>query len=87
MPTRRRRRGRATATLPFGQRLADARKRLGLSARELSIKAGLDPCHVSVIESGRNPVVTLETAAKLATALGVTVGSLVDEDTGKPQTA
>ena len=55
----------------FGFRLREARERAGLSARALSLKAGLAPGHVGTIEGNPDTGPTLSTAAALAEALGV----------------
>lgn len=55
----------------FGGRLRDARERAGLSARGLSVLAGLAPGHVSTLEGDVSKECNLSTASALAKALGV----------------
>ena len=56
---------------PFGSRLRAAREKAGLSARALSVLAGLAPGHVSTIEGPDSKECNLSTAAALSKALGV----------------
>ncbi len=58
-------------------RLQVARKARQLSARGLDAKAGLAPGHVWQIEAGRKPRIEVETATRLADALGVTLEWLI----------
>ena len=63
---------------PVGVRLKDARELVVLSARELDRLAGLRAeGHTSLIESGVVQNVTMDTAGKLASALGLTLDWLV----------
>jgi transcriptional regulator with XRE-family HTH domain len=65
------------AGLHFGRNLASQRKRAGLSQEELAERAGLHRTAISLSETGkRNP--RLDTLVKLAKALGISVGVLVD---------
>jgi transcriptional regulator with XRE-family HTH domain len=59
------------------ERLRDARVRLDLSARELSEAAGLSPGYVALIESGAKSNISVKTATRLATALGVPLQWLI----------
>jgi len=61
----------------FGQRLKTLRKAKGLSQEELAEKSGLNRPYISGIEKGRRNV-SLEVMEKLAGALGVEMGELVD---------
>jgi transcriptional regulator with XRE-family HTH domain len=54
-----------------------ARERTGLSASALDAKAGLTRGHTWQIETGRKPNIELETATRLADALGVSIDWLV----------
>lgn len=56
----------------FGRRLAEARAMAGLSARELSTRAGLARSIVSLFEAGKKGA-NAETVAKLADVLGVSM--------------
>lgn len=60
----------------IADRLKLARSRLGISARELDRRAGLTQGHTSLIETGERSI-EAATAAKLATALGVSLDWLV----------
>lgn len=58
-------------------RLKQARKTKGFSASRLDLEAGLTRGHTWQIETGRKPNIELETASKLAAALGVSLDWLV----------
>lgn len=58
-------------------RLKQARKSKGVSASKLDAQAGLTRGHTWQIETGRKPNIELETATKLAGALGVSLDWLV----------
>lgn len=58
-------------------RLRQTRKSLELSASALDAKAGLTRGHTWQIETGRKANIEIETATKLARALGVTIDWLV----------
>jgi transcriptional regulator with XRE-family HTH domain len=61
----------------FAQKLRGVRQDRGWSQEELAEKSGLHRTYVSGLENGtRNP--TLSVLIRLATALAVTVGELVD---------
>jgi transcriptional regulator with XRE-family HTH domain len=65
------------AGIHFGQNLATQRRRAGLSQEQLADRAGLHRTAISLSETGkRNP--RLDTLVKLAEALGIPVGALVD---------
>lgn len=57
-------------------RIKAARESLGISARELDRRASLREGHTSIIES-RDRDIETETAAKIATALGVSLDWLI----------
>ena len=59
----------------MGLRLKRARKELGLSARELSVSAGLSPSVVQMVEDQRR-LPGLDTIEKLAATLGVSTAWL-----------
>ncbi len=58
------------ACTKLGDRLSDARDRAGLTLRELGQRAGVSWSTISAIEKG-NQSATVETAERLAVALGV----------------
>lgn len=62
----------------LGQRIRQLREHQGLSSRALARAAGLSETYVSQIERGRETP-SLKTLAKIARALGVPLGDLVDE--------
>jgi transcriptional regulator with XRE-family HTH domain len=63
----------------LGGRLASARKRRGLSQRELAQAPGLSVSLIRKIEQGEREDTRLETARKLAAALGVPTTTLVGQ--------
>ncbi len=63
----------------LGGRLASVRKRRGLSQRELAHASGLSLSLIRKLEQDSYGHVGLETARKLAAALGVTTSALVTE--------
>lgn len=70
---RRRRAIRCSVSLAcakLGDRLAEARDRAGLTLRELGQRAGVSWSTISAIEKGKQSA-TVETAERLAAALGV----------------
>ena len=58
------------ACAKLGDRLAEARDRAGLTLRELGQRAGVSWSTISAIEKGKQSA-TVETAERLAVALGV----------------
>lgn len=68
-------------------RLRQARKTRGISASKLDAQAGLTRGHTWQIETGRKPNIELETASKLATALGVSLDWLVRGEGAGPVAA
>lgn len=68
-------------------RLKRARQKLGVSASRLDAQAGLTRGHTWQIETGRKPNIELETASKLADALGVSLDWLVRGEGAGPVAA
>lgn len=63
----------------LGQRIRDLRNEQHMSQEELSFKAGISPAHLGQIERAlKNP--TIDTIAKIATALGTPVATLFTMD-------
>jgi transcriptional regulator with XRE-family HTH domain len=66
-----------------GSRLREARERLGISQKQLGIKAGLDPSvaspRINQYETGKH-VPDIQTAQRLAEVLGVPAPYLYAED-------
>lgn len=63
----------------LGQRIRELRNNLHMSQEELSFKAGISPAHLGQIERAvKNP--TIDTIAKIATALNVSIADLFTED-------
>lgn len=61
----------------LGLKLQELRKAKGWSQEEFADRANLHRTYVSAVERGvRNPTITV--IEKLATALGVTIGTLAD---------
>ena len=61
----------------FGARLREARVRRGMSQDELAADSGLHRAYIGGVERGeRNP--SLTSIARLADAVGVPVGDLMD---------
>jgi ribosome-binding protein aMBF1 (putative translation factor) len=54
----------------IAHRLKEARGRLELSLADLSLKTGIDPAVLARLENGEQPNPTMETLARVATALG-----------------
>lgn len=61
----------------FARNLATARLRAGLTQEQLSDLSGVHPTEVSRIENGQRDV-RISTVARLAEALGMTPGRLLD---------
>jgi len=63
--------------LKFGRRVRKARKSVGLSHEEHAHEADSNRTYISDVERGtRNP--SIEVVERIAQALGVTIGSLLD---------
>ncbi len=61
----------------IGDTIKTKRKQLGLSARKLSRNAGVSSSLIAMIESGaRGARLSLDSAEKIAAALGISVGEL-----------
>lgn len=60
----------------FGTNLLRARKRSGLSQEALAARASLHRTHIGLLERGER-LARVDTAIKLAAALGVDVGDLL----------
>ena len=61
----------------FGKRVRKARKQLGISQEELAHESDSNRTYISDVERGtRNP--SIEVVERIAKALGVTMGSLLD---------
>ncbi|MCE7079808.1 helix-turn-helix domain-containing protein [Streptomyces sp. ST2-7A] len=69
----------------FGDRLREARKRAGLTQRELAGAAGLSFSLISKLEQGARQDTRLETARRLAAALGVPTTALLVAEYQPPQ--
>lgn len=65
-------------------RLKQVREMGGMSARGLSIRAGLHPHHVGVIELRKTGEISATVAVSLARALGVSVEWLVNGEGDAP---
>ena len=70
--------------MTFGQRLRQFRELAKMSQSELARRANIPQPVISDVESGRQKSVTLDTARRIARALGVTLDLLAgpeeDED-------
>lgn len=62
--------------MPIGDRLRRRRQELRLSQQELSDRAGVRRATIADIERGTRGNMTVETAKKLARALGVSIDYL-----------
>jgi transcriptional regulator with XRE-family HTH domain len=63
----------------FGDRLRRFRESKGLSQRALSQKAGVTQPTIAYLESGRRASVSLESARRIADALGISIDRLVGD--------
>ncbi len=61
----------------FGENLSRARKRAGMSQEEAGIRASLHRTEIGLLERGER-VPRIDTAIKLAGAVGVSLGELVE---------
>ena len=66
----------------FGERIQAIRDQLHLSQSDLADLCNLEPSHISAIEHGKKNV-TLLTIDKIVTALGLTIGEILGEETPK----
>ena len=63
--------------MTMGDRIKKRRQELRLSQQELSNLAGVRRATISDIESGKQPGMSVDTARRLARALGVSIDYLV----------
>ena len=70
----------------FGKNLSRARKRAGMSQEEAGIRASLHRTEIGLLERGER-VPRIDTAIKLAGAVGVPLGELIDGIEWSPGTA
>ncbi len=61
----------------FGRRLKNLRDEAGLSRSGLARLAGVDPSYVIRLEQGKAPNPPINTVARLAKALGMTIDELL----------
>jgi transcriptional regulator with XRE-family HTH domain len=69
--------GMPTGVTRFAANVAEARRRAALTQEEVSAISGIHPTEVSRIENGERDV-RVSTVFRLADALGVTPGQLLD---------
>lgn len=65
--------------------MREIRQRLGLSLKDLADRAGLDKGYLSQIETEKRPNPSVHLARRLADALGVDLGALMDGIEGGTQ--
>jgi transcriptional regulator with XRE-family HTH domain len=70
----------------FGKNLSRARKRAGLSQEEAGIRASLHRTEIGLLERGER-IPRIDTAIKLAGAIGVPLGDLIEGIEWSPGTA
>jgi transcriptional regulator with XRE-family HTH domain len=63
--------------LKFGERIRDLRKQKSVSQEDLAFKAGVHRTYIGMIERGEKNI-TLENINKLAIALDISIGDLLD---------
>lgn len=68
----------------FGTNVRLGRVRAGMSQEELAAAIGTDQSFISKIERGTSAA-SLETVARIAAALDVHPGELMDENLGRPK--
>ena len=61
----------------IAQSLQDARETTGWTQSELAVRSGVGRAHISLLENGRLPLVSIVTMARLSVALGVGLDWLV----------
>lgn len=61
----------------FGRRVAELRKRIGISQEELSFRCGIHRAYMGTIERGEKSV-TLDTVEKVAHGLDISIKELFD---------
>lgn len=69
---------RDSARVAFGQHVRDLRAQRGLSQEELAERSGLHRTYISSLERGQRNV-SLDNIHRLAIALGVSAGELLDD--------
>ena len=62
----------------FGGRVREIRQQLGLSLKDLADRAGLDKGYLSQIETEKRPNPSVHLARRIADALKVDLGALMD---------
>ena len=67
--------------MTLGQRLQQLRELAGLNQSELARRSGVRRPLISMLENGKQTGMTLDTARKLARALGVTIDMLAGPET------
>jgi transcriptional regulator with XRE-family HTH domain len=70
----------------FGENLSHARRKAGLSQEEAGIRASLHRTEIGLLERGER-IPRIDTAIKLAGAIGVPLGELIDGIEWSPGTA
>lgn len=60
-----------------GKRIRERRKALGLTLAELAARVGINPAHLWRMETGRSSNPNAQTLGRLADALGVAPGELL----------
>lgn len=68
----------------ISERCAALREQYGLSLQEVADRAGLSKSHVWELEQGRSRNPTVDTAARLARAFGVSLDYLIGASTDRP---
>ncbi len=63
----------------LGARIAYYRKLKGMTQLDLALAAEISEDYVSLIENGKAPGLTIATGIRIADALGVELGDLVQE--------
>jgi transcriptional regulator with XRE-family HTH domain len=71
--------------MTFGERLKQFRELAGFSQNELAKRAGINRPIISELEAGRQQTTTVDTARKLAAALGVTLDMLAGPVPDEPE--
>ena len=70
----------------FGERIRKRRNQAGLTQEQLAEKAGMHPTYIGQLERGEKNA-TLESAAKIAIGLGITMSGLFEHlDAGEDRT-
>jgi transcriptional regulator with XRE-family HTH domain len=68
----------------LGERVQEARRRAGLTQKELARLSGVSLSLIRKVEQGERPDVRIESVNKLSRALGVTVTGLLGQDPPQP---